>query len=118
MKYYIFFPTGLDNVDPHDSNVDINVGVVNKDKSVSLYVATLFTRKNINYFLRQDGYLWASDMIIIEQLNLTQIKFVIHSILNKNEEDDSMTRVREYINEKKFLSELTSFNIIECGSVE
>lgn len=112
MKNYLFFPTGFEGTNVYNDNIDINVGIVRDDGSVALFVATLFSRENIISFLEKDGYIWASDMIIVEKLEITVIKDILNKLI-RNKEETAMCFVRKYTNEKSFSKDLGEFVLVE-----
>jgi len=66
--------------DIFNDNIDIHIILRNDD----VYVATLFTLKNIDILMRRDeaSYFWASDMIIVSDLSHLTIRKAIQAALD------------------------------------
>ena len=80
MRFKILFPTGYQIKDIYDDNIDINIVTSNQD----VFFGTLFTLPNINKLSKSDGhaYFWATDMVILRDLNKSTIKEAISQIIN------------------------------------
>jgi hypothetical protein len=80
MKFKCHFPAGYAGTNITNDNIDINV--VAEDGSV--YFATLFTMENIHSLMvkEQSPYFWATNMLIVKDLNLDTIRLSIESIIN------------------------------------
>lgn len=83
-----------------NDNSDVIVTMQNGEK----YVATFFTYKNIEW-LRQKNektgeclsgkYFWASDLILIDKLNRTEILKVIEDLFNESEFNSVFNKMNE-----------------------
>ncbi|WP_430411634.1 hypothetical protein [Kordia sp.] len=89
--------------DIFDGNEDVFVKFTNGDQ----YIATFFTYKNIETLRQKNkkigeelygNYFWATDMILIDNLNITTIKDVIDNLL-KNDSFRSVFQKIESENE-------------------
>ena len=78
MQFKFFFTHRV--ADIFNGNIDIHIILSNDD----VYVATLFTLKNIEMLMRRDesSYFWASDMIIVPDLSHSTIRKAIQEALD------------------------------------
>lgn len=78
MQFKLFFTHRV--ADIFNDNIDIHIILSNDD----VYVATLFTLKNIDMLMRRDeaSYFWASDMIIVPDLSHLTIRKAIQAALD------------------------------------
>jgi len=78
VQFKLFFTHRV--VDIFNDNIDIHIILSNDD----VYVATLFTLKNIAMLMQRDeaSYFWASDMIIVPDLSHLTIRKAIQEALD------------------------------------
>lgn len=80
MVYKILCPGGYTIDDTNDANIDIHVIMRNGD----VYFATVFTLANVERLIQKNGklYFWAADMVIVESLDIPNLKNAIKQIID------------------------------------
>lgn len=84
MKFKLNFPTGYHFESVLNDNIDIYVILENGE----VYYFTLFTLDNIQTIMNKDTglssmYFWATDMLIVRNLNIETIKSSIKDLVDK-----------------------------------
>jgi hypothetical protein len=83
-----------------DDNVDVEILVDSRDR----YSATFFTMRNIVSLFEKNritgecesgAYMWAANMIIVNDLDLETIRISIFGLLSSGEIDAACHRIRE-----------------------
>jgi len=91
-EQFVIEIVGEDEIDRVEGNVDVNVYFSDGRK----YAATFFTLSNLHSLMEKDRstgecagglYFWASDMIIVEQLDREIIEKTVASLLAQGEFD-------------------------------
>jgi hypothetical protein len=105
MKFKCHFPAGYTGTNITNDNIDINV--VTEDESV--YFATLFTFENIHSLMakEQSPYFWATNMLIVKDLNLDTIRLAIDRIVNEGDLEAVACKIG---NTQKTFGEIYTFN--------
>lgn len=89
---------GAQEWDDHDDNIDVEV----QFPSGRRYAATFFTIRNIQSLFRKNRetgeclsgtYLWATDMILVENLQRSTLISTINGLLNDHEFDSAFTHL-------------------------
>ncbi len=98
MKFTITIMEGEKELSPFDDNVDVEIKLDNG----KLYSATFFTIENIKsllYRYQKTGecsnglYLWASDMIIVNELTEVIIRSTVADLIENGEISSSCTEI-------------------------
>lgn len=86
-----FLPIGIKEFDIEDGNTDIHL--ILPDGSV--FFAVLFTIKNINTLMNNEGstYFWADDMIILRDLKDETIQDCIRAIIREQFLEKSFAKI-------------------------
>lgn len=82
MKYNINFPSSYSVKDTFNDNIDIHI-IVKED----VYFGTLFTIENINEIILKsvsEKYFWATNMLIVSDLEEVTIREVIGNLVESN----------------------------------
>lgn len=79
MDYKIVFPTGYNDVNQLNDNIDINIILSNGD----VYWGTLFTIRNIQFLLQKEAgsCFWATNMLIVKDLRKETLREAIAETL-------------------------------------
>jgi len=84
MKYTIFFPTGLDDIDPDNDNLDVLVQT-ETGKQYSFVVAT---PENLKHLMRKDNLTYLKPglpFLIVEKISEESIRMLLDSLFDENE---------------------------------
>ncbi|RKE57237.1 hypothetical protein DFQ12_2118 [Sphingobacterium detergens] len=89
MQFKLFFTHRVTDI--FNDNIDIHIILSNDD----VYVATLFTLKNIDMLMRRDdaSYFWASDMIIVPDLSHLTIRKAIQEALDDGYFENACSKI-------------------------
>lgn len=89
MQFKLFFTQRVEDI--FNDNIDIHIILSNDD----VYVATLFTLKNIDMLMRRDAasYFWASDMIIVPDLSHSTIRKAIQDALDDGYFENACSKI-------------------------
>jgi len=89
MQFKLFFTHRVEDI--FNDNIDIHIILSNDD----VYVATLFTLKNIDMLMRGDdaSYFWGSDMIIVPDLSHSTIRKAIQEALDDGHFENSCSKI-------------------------
>jgi len=89
IQFKLFFTNRV--ADIFNDNIDIHIILSNDD----VYVATLFTLKNIGMLMRRDeaSYFWASDMIIVPDLSHSTIRKAIQDALDDGYFENACSKI-------------------------
>ncbi len=89
MQFKLFFTHQVEDI--FNDNIDIHIILSNDD----VYVATLFTLKNIDMLIRRDkaSYFWASDMIIVPDLSYLTIYKAIQGALDDGYFENACSKI-------------------------
>lgn len=80
--YKIKFPAGYKGTDVKDDNIDTHVIL----DTGQVFFGTLFTIKNVESLMKKEDfrlYFWATDMVILKDLELITIYQAIDSIIKE-----------------------------------
>src|SRR5688572_23757080 len=91
MNFKILSPPGYQVKNILNENIDINVVFENGD----VFFATLFTVQNIQTLMVRDKtpYFWATDMIIVEDLDKDTIKKAVGCAIADGYLDSAFTKI-------------------------
>lgn len=87
-----------DDWNPVDDNVDVEVAFLDGSR----YTATFFTIENIRSLFAKNKntgecaggtYLWATEMILVEKLDIETMRATVHGLIRDGELDVAFTRV-------------------------
>jgi hypothetical protein len=104
MKYSFWYEViGGQAWDVHDDNIDVQIRLPDG----SMYAATFFTVRNINSLFTKNRatgecasglYLWAANMILVDNLERGTIERAIASLIEEGELASACQRIREGAN--------------------
>ena len=79
MLFKISFPTGYQQTDIFQDNIDVNIILANGD----IYFGTCFTVLDIQSIMSkgEEPYFWATDMVIVKDLRKETIREVVDYII-------------------------------------
>ena len=93
MDYTIFYPTALDEIDPHNQNIDVCVTLADG----RYFTFVVATPENLKHLMKQDGvpYLIPGlPFLIVEELTDHNIRSVIEELIRYDEQwDDTLLRI-------------------------
>jgi hypothetical protein len=91
MRFKIYFPTGYEDLDILDDNIDVNIIT----QTQSVYFATLFSVRNIISIMgkNKEQYFWAADMVILKDLQLDTIFNTITEIVHSEDLEAVVSRI-------------------------
>ena len=89
--FKILIPSGYQIYNSNNDNIDINLVL----RDGSIYFATLFTIENIQSLLKSNSssYFWATDMIIVKDLEKLTIKEAIKEIIRDDLLEVSFSKI-------------------------
>lgn len=93
MEYTVFYPTALEEIDPHDQNIDVCVTLADG----RYYTFVVATPENLKSLMKKDGlpYLIPGlPFLIVEELTDQNIRSVIEELIRYDAEwDDTLLRI-------------------------
>ena len=93
MEYTVFYPTALNEIDPHKDNIDVCVTLA--DGRYFTFVAA--TPENLKSLMKKDGVSYlvpGLPFLIVEELNDNNIRSVIEELIAYDQEwDDTLLRI-------------------------
>jgi hypothetical protein len=109
MTFKLIYPSGYKIEDVLNDNIDINI--ITEDGNV--FFGTFFTQLNIDYLMLKESehYFWATDMIIIKDLQKTTIINVIKKIIVEGYLGQIFTKIGSI--EEVYRGQYSSFTEIE-----
>lgn len=91
MVYKVLFPTGYQVEDVLNDNMDVHIVTAKSD----VFFGTLFTAVNVQELIAKQGgsYFWATDMVIVKNLEKETIKKAIDEIIADGYLHQAFTRI-------------------------
>jgi len=84
MKYDIFFPTGLDRIDPDNDNLDVLVKTENGEQ----YSFVVATPDNVKHLMHKDSLPYLKPglpFLFVEKISEENIRMLLQSLFEENE---------------------------------
>nr|WP_288837200.1 hypothetical protein [uncultured Flavobacterium sp.] len=113
MNFKIKFPGGYRIENISNDNIDVNVITENG----FVFFATFFTISNIQDLLtrQEEVYFWATDMIIITDLEIKTIRKAIFEIVNNEHLSLSFSEIGTI---EQVYSNISSYEDVVCESID
>lgn len=91
MVYKVLFPTGYQVKDVLNDNIDVHIVTATSE----VFFGTLFTALNIQELIAKQGgsYFWATDMVIVKNLEKETIKNAIDEIISDGYLNQAFPRI-------------------------
>ena len=83
MDYTLFYPTALDEVDPHNDNIDVCVTLADGQQ----FTFVVATPENLNHLMEQDRLAYLRPglpFVFVRELTDTNIRAVIDDLIKNN----------------------------------
>lgn len=88
MKFKLHFPSGYNEENLSNGNIDVNIIVGSK-----VFFVTLFTINSINHLMLRDGFFWSTDAITIPDLHLETISDALSALIDEGYLEEATTHI-------------------------